>query len=241
MKAGASMRGVLNLGCGATAIFLVATLAGCSSVGNMLGSSSTSTPAPAESGSTAPQSSSETVAPKDSLTNMILGKPAAGPGPADNAFQQDEMTCPEVTVRPGTSTLQIGSKGAGEVSAMDLRYQGSLIRFSRECKYTPALVTMKLGIEGRIIVGPAGGPGQIEVPVRFAIVQEGPAPKTVLSKLVRIPVTIGNEPTVDFTHIDPDVAFPMPRPQSALDRYVVYVGFDPTALAPQKPAPRRKR
>jgi hypothetical protein len=58
---------------------------------------------------------------------------------------------------------------------------------------------------------------------------------------VRIPVTIGNEPTVDFTHIDSDVAFPMPRPQSALDRYVVYVGFDPTALAPQKPAPRRKR
>jgi hypothetical protein len=100
---------------------------------------------------------------------------------------------------------------------------------------------MKLGIEGRVIVGPAGGPGQIEVPVRFAVVQEGANPKTVLSKLARIPVTIGGDPTVEFTQIDSDVAFPMPRPQSALEQYVVYVGFDPTALAPHKPPPRRKR
>jgi hypothetical protein len=63
----------------------------------------------------------------------------------------------------------------------------------------------------------------------------------VLSKLARIPVTIGGDPTVEFTQIDSDVAFPMPRPQSALEQYVVYVGFDPTALAPHKPPPRRKR
>ena len=99
----------------------------------------------------------------------------------------------------------------------------------------------KIGIEGRVIVGPAGGPGQVDVPVRLAVVQEGASPKTVLSKLARIPVTVGGDPTAEFTHVDPDVAFPLPRPLTALDQYVVYVGFDPTALAPQKPAPRRKR
>jgi hypothetical protein len=228
------------------AAVLVAVLAGCTSIDNMLGSSDTSAPAPVESGPAAPpQPSSGTIPPKDSLTNMILGKPAAGPAPADNVFKPDDnLPCPEVTVRPGTATLQIGSKGAtGEVPAMELRYQGSLVRFSRECKYSPTLVTMKLGIEGRVIVGPVGGPGQIEVPVRFAVVEEGPNPKTVLSKLARIPVTIGSDPTVEFTHIDPDIAFPMPRSVTALDRYVVYVGFDPTALAQPKhrPVSRRKR
>jgi hypothetical protein len=239
------MRNGFTGGRGAAAVLFAAVLAGCSSMGNMLGSSSTSTSTStsAESGSVAPpQSSTEPIPPKDSLTNMLLGKPATGPAPADTVFQQEDLSCPEVTVRPGTATLQIGSKGTvGEVSAMDLRYQGSLVRFSRECKFTPALVTMKLGIEGRVIVGPAGGPGQLDVPIRFAVVQEGPNPKTVLSKLVRIPVTVGSEPTVDFTHIDPDIAFPMPRPQTVLEQYVIYVGFDPTALAPQKPASRRKR
>lgn len=238
------MRGVLTLGRGAAAVLLVAALAGCGSVGNMLGSSSTSTPAPAESGSAAPpQSSSDTVAPKDSLTNMILGKPASGPGPGDAPPPQDELPCPEVTVRAGAGTLSLGSKGAtSDVNAMDLHYQGSLVKFARECKSTASLMTMKIGIEGRIIVGPAGGPGQVEVPVRFAVVQEGPSPKTVVSKLVRIPVTVGNEFTVDFTHIDPDVSFPLPRPMAALEQYIVYVGFDPTALSqPRHQTPRRKR
>jgi hypothetical protein len=59
---------------------------------------------------------------------------------------------------------------------------------------------------------------------------------------VRIPVTVGNESTVDFTHIDPDVSFPLPRPMAALEQYIVYVGFDPTALSqPRHQAPRRKR
>jgi hypothetical protein len=74
-------------------------------------------------------------------------------------------------------------------------------------------------------------------------VQEGPDPKTVVSKLVRIPVTVGADTsTVDFTHVDQEIAFPLPKPISNLESYVVYVGFDPSAVAPQKPASRgRKR
>jgi hypothetical protein len=211
----------------------------------MLGSSSADKPVPMESGSgtaAPPPASSDTVPPKDSLTNMLLGKPATAEGQVET-FKQDDLPCPDVTVRPGAATLVLDRKGAAgsESTAMDLRYQGTLVKFARECKAAAGVMTMKIGIEGRVIVGPAGGPGQVDVPVRFAVVQEGASPKTVLSKLARIPVTVGSDPTVDFTHVDPDVAFPLPRPLTALDQYVVYVGFDPTALAPQRPAPRRKR
>jgi hypothetical protein len=232
------MRGVLGIGQGIAAVLLAAALAGCSSVGNMLGSSSTSS----QEAGPAAESSPGAAPPKDSLTTTLLGKPAGAGAPADNIVQQEDLTCPDVTVRSGAGTLLLGSKGPiSEVGAMDLRYQGSLVKFARECKAAGNVMTMKIGIEGRIIVGPAGGPGQVEVPLRMAIVQEGPTPKIVLSKLVRIPVTIGSDSTVEFTHIDSDVAFPMPQPITALDAYVVYVGFDPTALAGRHPAPRRKR
>ena len=227
---------------GAEAAVLIAALAGCSSVSGMLGSSSTTQTTTTVDSSMPPDSNADTAPRKDSLTNMILGTPKPGPTEADQAFKADDLPCPEVTVRSGAGTLLLGSKGSiGEVNAMDLRYQGTLVKFARECRTAGGVMTMKVGIEGRIITGPAGGPGQVEVPLRLAVVQEGANPKTVVSKLARIAVPINADPTVEFTHIDPDVAFPLPRPLGALEQYVVYVGFDPTALSQRQPAPRRKR
>ena len=230
---------------GAGAAVLMAALAGCSSVSSMLETSSPSQSAPVDSATMPAGGTQEGIdgPRKDSLTNMILGAPKPGATEADQAFKPDDLSCPEVTVRAGAGTLLLGSKASvGEVNAMDLRYQGTLVRFARECKTAAGVMTMKVGIEGRVITGPAGGPGLVEVPLRLAVVQEGPNPKTVVSKLARVSVDV-NTSTVDFTHIDPEVAFPLPRPLGALDQYVVYVGFDPTALKPQRPAPvaRRKR
>ena len=164
---------------------------------------------------------------------------AAGVGSADaNA----DIDGPSVDVRLGAATLMIGSKpGDGEPAAMDLRYQGSIIRTARECKVTGGVMTMKVGIEGRVITGPAGGPGTIEVPLRLAVVKEGVAPKPILSKFVRIPVTItGAIDRVTFTHVDPEVTFPMPVPAADIDSYIVYVGFDSMAAPPPKRPPAKR-
>jgi len=224
----------------AAAIAGIVALAGCSSVSNLLDSSSSSSPPPPNSASGSPPPASSSSSSGGGLLSGIgIGSAPQGD---DAAKQQEELPCPEVTVRSGAATLLLGSKASvGEVNAMDLRYQGTLVRFARECKTTAGVMTMKIGIEGRVITGPAGTPGQVDIPLRLAVVQEGPNPKTVLSKLVHVPVTVTAEtPTVDFTHIDSEVAFPVPRPLAAIESYVVYVGFDPTATA-QKPPPRRRR
>jgi hypothetical protein len=151
--------------------------------------------------------------------------------------------CPSVIVRIGASTLLIGSKpGQGEPNPLDVRYQGSIIRTARECHVNAGIVTMKVGIEGRIITGPAGAPGTVDVPLRIAVVQEGANPKTVASKFARETVTVANAvDRVTFTHIDPDISFPVPQPASAIDSYVIYVGFDPLgAQPPIKKKPVRK-
>ena len=174
-------------------------------------------------------------------SKATTGEPAAGVGGATAA---SDVECPGVDVRAGAATLMIGSKpGAGEPSALDLRYQGSINRTARECHVNSGMMTMKVGIEGRVITGPAGGPGNVDVPLRIAVVKEGPEPKTIVSKFARIPVTItGSVDRVTFTHVESDIAFPLPTPVADIDAYVVYVGFDSMAApAPKKPAAKPKR
>jgi len=154
------------------------------------------------------------------------------------------VECPSIEIRSGAATLMIGNKpGEGEPAALDLRYQVTIVRTARECRVTAGVMTMKVGIEGRVITGPAGGPGTVDVPLRLAVVQEGINPKTILSKFAREQVTIGEGANrATFTHIDPEISFPMPQPAALIDAYVVYIGFDLLG-APQerrKPAAKPK-
>jgi hypothetical protein len=154
-----------------------------------------------------------------------------------------DIECPGVQVRNGASTLIIGSKpGQAEPAALDIRYQGSLIRTARECHVANGVMTMKVGIEGRVITGPAGGPGTVDVPLRIAVVQEGVAPKTITSKFGKESVTVSADvDRVTFTHIEPDISFPLPQPAGNIDSYVIYVGFDPLGAPPEKKRPPAKR
>jgi len=177
----------------------------------------------------------------NSSSRVTTGDAAAGA----TAAIDPSLDCPEVTVRIGASTLLIGSKpGQTAPSPLEVRYQGSIIRTARECHVNAGIVTMKVGIEGRIITGPAGIPGAVDVPLRIAVVQEGTDPKTVASKFARETVTVANAvDRVTFTHIDPDVSFPVPTPPGLIDNYVVYVGFDPLGAQPlvkKKPVRKRK-
>jgi len=153
-----------------------------------------------------------------------------------------DVECPGVAIRTGASTLMIGSKpGEAEPAALDLRYQGSIVNTARECHVAAGTMTMKVGIEGRIITGPAGSPGTVDVPLRVAVVQEGVQPKTIFSKLSHVQVAVAN--TVDhvpFTLVEPDISFPLPVPLAAIDNYVVYVGFDPLGAQPEKKKPAHR-
>ena len=152
---------------------------------------------------------------------------------------ETDVECPDVKVRNGAATLTIGmNPKEAEPSPLQVRYQGSIVRMARECHVAGGVMTMKVGIEGRIITGPAGGPGNVDVPLRLAVVQEGVSPKTIVSNFGKETVTLsGESDRVNFTHIDSNISFPMPRPAGLIDNYVVYVGFDPLSLAPQKKAP----
>jgi hypothetical protein len=173
-------------------------------------------------------------------SKVTTDTPASG---AAEPAVDPNLDCPQIVLRTGAATLLIGSKpGTGEPNPMDVRYQGSITRTARECHVNAGIITMKVGIEGRIITGPAGGPGTVDVPLRIAVVQEGINPKTIASKFARETVTVAEGAgRATFTHIDPDIAFPVPQPASAIDSYVVYVGFDPLGEQPKKKPVRHHR
>jgi hypothetical protein len=171
---------------------------------------------------------------------------AALDGAPAGAAANTEYECPPVQVRTGAAVLSIGNDtkatAEGEPGALNLRYQGTIIRYARECHVAAGVMTMKVGVEGRVITGPAGGPGKVDVPLRMAVVQEGVAPKPVASKFVSIPLEItAAVDRVTFTHVEEGLSFPIPSPPALLDAYVVYIGFDTMAQQQKKPAPRKRR
>lgn len=186
-----------------------------------------------------------------SSLNIFDSNKATSEAPAEGAAAAPatpEYECPGVQVRTGAAVLSIGSDtkatAEGEPAALHLRYQGTIIRFARECHVAAGVMTMKVGIEGRVITGPEGGPGKVDVPLRMAVVQEGVTPKPIASKFAMIPVEItAAVDRVTFTHIEEGLSFPIPAPASLLDAYVVYIGFDTLAAQQQKkkPAPRKRR
>jgi hypothetical protein len=219
-------RPILRRGAAALAVSTLAALAaGCSS-DRILGS-------PSSASASAGQSSTSTMS---QLTDIILQKPPV-PSPAEKQAAVTtlaESVCPPVDVRAGASTLSVPP---GNTDTLALRYQASIGELARECNVSGGVMRMKVGIEGRVLTGPAGGPGQLDVPLRYAVVREGPEPKTVVSKFSKIQVAIPEgRPNVLFTHVDNDIAFPMP-PGLDIEAYVVYVGFDPVG---DKPQPARK-
>lgn len=161
--------------------------------------------------------------------------PAGIPG-APKALE----SCPNMELRHGAGTLTINNNPK-DPSAMQLRYQVSVVQMARECWSAGGMLTIRIGVQGRIVLGPAGTHGSVEIPIRAALVEEGAEPKTVYSKLLRVPVTIAEgQPHVSFTHIEELISVPMPSP-AIFERYVIYIGFDALGAAQErKPAPKKR-
>jgi hypothetical protein len=177
--------------------------------------------------------SGDTLKGLGATTNTAETKTAAGVG----AASQTDVECPTIQVRNGASTWQTPTG----VGTTDLKYQASLGQMARECAILGDTMTVKVGVEGRVLVGPKGTPGTIQVPLRLALVQEGPKPKSIWTKFYPLPVNIQQgQSGMPFTHVEDDLSFALP-PDKDISAYVIYVGFDPQGLARQKHAPAKQK
>jgi hypothetical protein len=229
----------------AAALAFLLFASGCSGSGNFFGgpnntmSSQPPAPAAAPPAASAAPSSSHWL-PSD-ISNFFAGASATAPQPVAGA--SSDVECPFIDIRQGAATLTIREDGGN--AAMSLKYQGTFVRAARQCSVVAGQMVIKLGVQGRIVLGPAGGPGEVNVPLRIAVVERKPDhSKTIVTKLINIPVivrSVDDNPT--FTHVEDGLSFPLPS-AAELQNYIIYIGFDPLAAeAPAKherPNPKRK-
>ena len=152
------------------------------------------------------------------------------PPPVDN-----ELSCPPVSIRAGASTFAMAAPGKQAVGN-DLRYQATITRTARDCTQTGDQITARIGIQGRLIAGPAGTPGTVEIPLRVAVVQGGVQERTIATKVYHTTVLMSEATNVPFSLVAEDMVYPVP-PGATGDSYIFYIGFDPQALKPE-PKPR---
>ena len=178
-------------------------------------------------------------------TQPAAAQPAPGVGsPVHNALfgqpvPEGQQTlhanlCPRVEIRDGSAVWRQGGEGPTE-----LRYQGTITDLARECRIDGQTMTIRVGIEGRVLVGPKGDGGRVNLPIRIAVTKGLSTP--VWTRLYQVPIDIpAGSPNVAFTQVEDQVSFPLPEPGD-LATYIVFVGFDNQAAQPERPRRGRAR
>lgn len=144
---------------------------------------------------------------------------------------EPELNCPPVSIRAGASTYLVALPGKPAIGN-DVRFEATITKTARECIRNGSDITARIGIQGRVIAGPAGAPDTVEVPLRVAVVQGGVSEKTIATKAYRTTVAMTEEGSVPFTLIADDILYPVPA-AAASGSYIFYIGFDPQALTPE--------
>lgn len=117
------------------------------------------------------------------------------------------------------TVYNVGQYGDG----LAVKYRGELTKAARECQFQPGVVMMKYGFAGRVLLGPKGAAGTVNLPVLIHLTDaKGNKIKT---EKVTVPVTVEPGKPIGYFSIVRRIDIPLQGGQSGRD-YRVFVGFD---------------
>lgn len=144
-----------------------------------------------------------------------------------------EYGCPGVSILEGTVAYRVGDQSG----ARGVSHQASIHDLARECRTEGNTMRIKIGVQGRLVLGDGGKPGTYTIPLRVAVRGNG---ATISSRLVPASVTIpANDGQAPFVIIDDLVSVPITAEDPA-EVYSVLVGLDPQG-ARQTPAKAKRQ
>jgi hypothetical protein len=193
----------------AAVLVSASVLAGCSTFGDKPDAAAPA--APASSGGS-------------SFMNLFKYGSTTAPPVKEMEILDFTFTCPEVDIIDGGAALR-------QMAGGTIRSQISIGQTARECRVNGDQVVVKVGLEGRALLGTGGSPGTYSAPIRI-VIKNGD--KVLVSRLVRQSVTIpANDTQATFTMIEDNMVVPK-------GDLSILVGFDPNGRAGE-PVRKRKR
>jgi hypothetical protein len=161
------------------------------------------------------RSSSEEPSTFQKFTNVVMFQsttvPAAPPrtqGEVQAARIEEEqsLVCPEVIIADGGAAMRAQS---GPDSG-SLRHQVSILNVARECTPTGnGGFNLKVGVEGRVLLGPAGSPGNYGATLITTVTR---GTTTVARRTARVGGTIAaGQGGTDFAYVEQGIAVPPGR------------------------------
>lgn len=143
-----------------------------------------------------------------------------------------ELDCPAVEVVDGAATQRFG----GPVNSA-VKYQFDITDTARECQPAGSNFTVKVGVSGLLLIGPAGSPGAYSTNVKVRVKREVDQ-KFIFEKSYRIEANTSGDVRAPFRIVTEPISLPYTRP-ALNDDYSIFVGFGEGGVEkPHKPRPR---
>lgn len=202
------------------ALLALGFLAGCSSVESLIPHSD----------------SSSLLLNQGANPRPIAGQPGANPNekPSVLPVASQDINCPPVDIADNGAAVRVG--GADNAS---VRYQFNINDTARECDPAgPGQATLKVGVSGEVVIGPAGSAGTYSAPLKITVTHNGDN-KEVFSRTYKIEATTDGFKAGAFRIVTDPIPLPMPTLQ-LVDLYSITVGFANAAAPPPKPHRQKK-
>jgi hypothetical protein len=200
-------------------------LAGCGGGGSLFGGAATQATTPVEQ----QQGAGAT------LRNQLLYAGPTVPQSQQPGFNIVEtgVGCPAIDIIENAA----GYRGAGSgAQASQVSFQASITGTARECVTQGGQMKIRVGVEGRVLLGQGGRPGSYSVPIRIVVKRRA---ETVTQRFTRLNVSVpANDVQGDFAYIEENLTVPISSVDPA-DEFDIYVGLDPSGQQAARQVRRR--
>lgn len=154
-----------------------------------------------------------------SVANTVLLGASNPPPPIDLERFGAKVKCPPLSIRPGTESFSVYE--GDESSAYAVRYQANISDTASECRLDDDVMTIRIGVRGRLLAGPKRRPGPLSVPLPLRIAVTSGPDSVVYSELHLISTELTEtETSKAWLRVIEDIRLP------ASGALRVFVGFD---------------
>ncbi len=130
----------------------------------------------------------------------------------------EDLDCPDIEVTEGGATARVGGPASEAV-----RYQFAIADVARECDPQGAQFALKIGVAGRLLIGPAGSPGAYSTTLHVQVTRDIDG-KVLYTKTFPVAANTNGAVQTPFRIVVDPIVLPLTRARLDQD-YSVAIGL----------------